>query len=171
MEKVLTPKGFIIQNHFNDSPATPWTMCKRYLRDATIVKHPKRVLLHVGTNDIDICDEVELISKFKDTILNIRSKMPNTKIYVSQIFTRRRPDDPINKLTCIVNEEISLFCEEKIRVATFSNSNITCNQFYDNKHIDTGGLYIFLCNIRFALFGKMPAGKSRSSGQPYRRRS
>ena len=123
------------------------------------------MVLHVGTNHIGQDDETSILGSFKRIISCIMRKFPNTRVIVSLIPVRQRKHDPLNNNISSINKKLSM-CEETCRVSCFSNANITHGYFYDDKHFDTGGLFIFLCNLRFALFGQLPPpprkGRNRS---------
>ena len=67
-----------------------------FLNTATIKKQPKKVLLHLGTNDIVDTDQETLKKNFHELSVLARSKFPQARIYFSSIFCRKSRTDKLN---------------------------------------------------------------------------
>ena len=128
---------------------------QQFLNEVTITKQPKRLLLHVGTNDVDHGSADEIADKFGRTLTLIREKMPETRILVSRILRRKRSDHPLKETIQSLNDKLVTICDNHSRTLSFSNDNV--NKFYDDKHVDSDGFRVLVGNFKFVLFGIMPA--------------
>ena len=134
---------------------------QQFLDEVTITKQPKRLLIHVGTNDVDHGSADEIADKFERTLILIREKMPGTRILVSRILRRKRSDHPLKNTILSLNDKLITICDNHPRTLSFSNDNV--NKFYDDKHVDTDGFRVLVGNFKFVLFGIMPATARRQS--------
>ncbi len=140
----------------------------RFFQEATFQVNPTRLVLHVMTNDVEAATKDELIAKFKETLNIARRTLPESKFYVSLVLTRKK-DDPLNETIVELNKGLVAVCENNLRTQYMNHASITTDYIYDDKHFDSGGLFIFLANLRFALFGLMPGAHRQRRGGGQRR--
>lgn len=127
------------------------------LAEATITSQPKKILLHVGTNDVDNAENAaDLSLDLSKAFDALKKSFPTTRTYVSSIFVRKRKDAKIKQTIETVNGNTMKMADATPGLTYMNNSCITEEHLYDDKHIDTKGLFRFLCNIRFTLFGEIP---------------
>ena len=114
-------------------------------------KNVKHFLISVGTNDIDLKDRDEIISKYVEIIELLRSKYPGIKITISELPPRKdKYDDKVRKFNallgdlCEQSEDLFLAIQEKLR------DDIQRNM-YDDKHIHRRAIHIFAGNIKRTL--------------------
>ena len=125
-----------------------------FLNTATIVQQPKKVLLHLGTNDVVDTELEQLKNSFQELVTVTRSKFPDARIYISSIFCRMKKSDPLNNSITIMNNFIEEFCDTTARYTFIDNSNITHKNMRDPKHVNPKGFHLFIWNIRSAVFGE-----------------
>ena len=92
----------------------------------------------------------------------LKSKFPDARIYVSSIFTRKTKETELNKIIKEVNTTLENHIDITEQVTYIDNQHIVTSHLCDDKHIDTKGLFIFLCNIRFNLFGDVQRPQRRT---------
>ena len=127
------------------------------LAEATIASQPKKILLHVGTNNVDNAESAaDLSLDLSKAFDALKKSFPTTRTYFSSIFVRKRKDAKIKEIIETVNENIMKLADATPGLTYMNNSCITEEHMYDDKHIDTKGLFRFLCTIRFTLFGEIP---------------
>lgn len=126
-----------------------------FLNTATINRQPKKVLLHLGTNDVVSANEEQLKNSFQKLISLTRSKFPDARIYISSIFVRMQKSDPLNKLINNTNNFLEDFCDKTARYTFMNNSNISHKNMRDPKHVNPKGFHMFICNIRAVVFGEL----------------
>ena len=169
MEKRIDPARIVEGEEFETFTCYTLDHVDQFLREVEFVVHPDKILLGVGTNDLDIATKDTIMPKYVELIERITSALPNSKIYVSLIFTRQNPKDKINETSRSINSELYEHCENIHRVFAFHNSNISAEMLDDPKHLDKTGKYVLLSNIRFAMFGLLPAvhhgGKGKRRGR------
>ena len=129
----------------------------QFLDEVEVVVQPKKLLLGVGTNDIDEAGKDEIVPKYRDMINRLRSKFPNTRIYASLIFTRKKKEVRANAVSTDINTELFDICDEIPKISAFFNNNITDDMLEDTKHLDRTGRFALLSNMRFAMFGQLPS--------------
>ena len=121
---------------------------------ANIKKQPRKVLLHLGTNDI-VKESVENLKKeYKQLTTLARSKFPEARIYLSSIFCRKNRNDPLNESIKTMNRFIEDFCDTAPRFTFVDNGNISHKDMRDPKHVNDTGFDTFVWNIRTAVFGE-----------------
>ena len=126
-----------------------------FLRTATIKKQPKKVLIHVGTNDVEQEDDEEKLKRgFSELIKLLRKEFPSARIIFSSIFVRREKEDPLNDMIQILNHDLEQFCDITPLFTYMDNSDITHRDMADTKHVNPTGLHAFLCNIWKVVFGE-----------------
>ena len=129
-----------------------------FVKSAVVNKQPRKVLLHVGTNDIVSADgNVDHLTRHYRTLFDeTRKKFPNARIYVSSVFTRKSKTDKLNKPIKDVNSFLEDICDTTAKMTLIDNSNIGFQDMFDPKHIDNIGLEKFLWNIRHTVLGEVP---------------
>ena len=142
-----------------------------FVRTAVITSQPKKVLLHLGTNDIVSAngDVEELTTNYKILFDETRRRFPKARIFVSSIFNRKSKSDRLNRPIQEMNLIIESICDITPRMTLLDNSNIGHNNMYDPKHIDEDGLDIFLWNIRHTILGEVPRGKTLHHKDSYKK--
>ena len=123
------------------------------MRSAFFKSHPRKILLHIGTNDIEQATPDEIATSL-DTLLNLtRSKLPNTKIFISAVMVRRDLMDRVTNL----NEKMQQIRSKFHGIILINhNVNIRESMLADKKHLTGKGFFTMLANFRFAMFGIMP---------------
>ena len=122
-----------------------------FIKKATLVNNPEKVVVHVGTNDIvHYNGNGEMVLEdVKEAVQEIRTRLPETQIYVSSIFGRKQVNDTLMKPIREVNLTLEQLCNEPSM--TFINNDNVKNM-YDEKHVDTVGFRVFLQNLRETVF-------------------
>ena len=130
------------------------------LNQVAVVKQPKKILINVGTNEFDHGgNPTEIFTHAEETITHLRKSFPNTKIYVSSIFPRKtgsRHNDRIEE----VNTMLETMCVITPKLTYMDNIQIKDFHLADEKHLNNKGLYLFLSNIRYHLFGQLNTSNS-----------
>ena len=127
----------------------------QFLNTATILKQPKKVLLHLGTNDVVRGREEDLKRSYDELFTRARDCFPEARIYISSIFVRMKKQDPLNKLIAKMNLYLETFCDRTAYYTFISNRNITYRDMKDPKHVNPGGFYTFVCNFRRIMFDEV----------------
>ena len=132
-----------------------------FIRSAIITSQPKKVLLHVGTNDIVSAggNVEQLTTNFRILFDEARRRFPDARIFVSTIFTRKSRTDRLNRPIKEMNSILENICDSTPKMTLVDNSNIGHTDMYDPKHIDNVGLDTFLWNIRHTVLGEAPRGQ------------
>ena len=125
-----------------------------FLNTATIKKQPKKVLFHLGTNDIVDTDQDTLKKDFHELSVLARSKFPQARIYFSSIFCRKNRTDTLNGPIREMNNYLEDFCDTTARFTLMNNNNISHRDMRDAKHVNQAGFETFEWNIRTAVFGE-----------------
>ena len=127
---------------------------KQFLNTAKIKKQPKKVLLHLGTNDVVGADVDDLKKEFKELTTLARAKFPDARIYLSSIFRRKNRNDNLNAPIRTLNQYLEDFCDTAPRFTFIDNGNIPHRDMRDPKHLNETGLETFLWNLRTTIFGE-----------------
>ena len=126
-----------------------------FINTANVQQQPKKVVLHLGTNDIASNSDTEkLRADFDGLIALARSKFPDARIYISSIFCRMDRNDKLNEPIQVTNNHLSDFCDRTAQFSYIDNSNIHHNDMKDPKHVNPSGFHAFICNLRIAVFGE-----------------
>ena len=128
----------------------------QFLNTCTIVKQPKKVVLHLGTNDVAIpnSDVEQLHSDFDELIALTRHKFSDARIYISSIFPRMNKNDRLNSNIKQLNSYLGNYCDGTPNFTLIDNSNIYHRDMADPKHVNPTGLHTFICNIKVTVFGE-----------------
>ena len=150
--------------------------CKRYLcytyddvlellNQVAVIKHPKKILLNIGTNDVEYADgnTSELVKHIEEIIQRLKKMFPTTRVYFSSIFPRK--GENLSKVIEELNIYLECVCDKTPLLTYMDNNQINKNHLSDEKHLNKHGLYIFLCNIRFYLFGQFQQVKKKDTLQ------
>ena len=139
-----------------------------YLKSATekvcsaqVKKYPDKIFIGLGQNDVANEEERGSITdNFKKLCEATKSKFPDAEIYVASIFTRkdRRFQQEINN----TNTALATYLR-KGGMTLVNNQNISHFNLYDTKHLNNQGLFIYLTNMKFAMFGKIPGLPSNNA--------
>lgn len=127
---------------------------KEFLNTADIKVQPKKVMLHLGTNDVVDTDVETLKQEYHELTVLARSKFPQARIYISSIFNRKSKTDDLNVPIGILNQHLEEFCDTTARFTFIDNSNILHKDMRDAKHVNRTGLDTFIWNIRITVFGE-----------------
>ena len=128
---------------------------QEFLSTAKVVRPPKKVVIHVGTNHIDKDDITTLKQKYQQMVEHAMEVFPKSRVYFSSTFVRKSPDDPLNKLVTQLNEYIFNTCDSTPRISYLSHENISHRDMYDEKHIDNVGYVTFVNNIKHTVLGEV----------------
>ena len=152
--------GKINPNLMNNHSKTMKIFCPTFtdidkcLKNSSFTRIPSKIILHCGCNDIDQfkMDPIKIVNTIEETLRNIKDQFPDIHIFVSTLFPRQD-----NTIECIeiINDFIRSL-HNKPSITVINNSNIRKDMLQDNKHVNNSGLYTFLANIKFAVFGEMP---------------
>jgi hypothetical protein len=137
-----------------------------FIETTEVEKEPKKVMIHVGTNDIVIANgnSDTVISDFRVLIEALKKKFPRSRIIISSVFGRKDPNDKLTDPIKNINNILEEICEVTPRFTYLNNGNITHQNMDDGKHVDARGLHIFLSNIRYILFDEPPPMRTRYVG-------
>ena len=115
--------------------------------------NPSKVIILIGTNDIYFgINKAETISNINRIISNIKTNLPNTKIYLESIYPINNSDNPIIKHWLIgsrTNSFISSINDEikdiegvtyiNVYDSLLSNELLNINYTYDGLHLNSNG--------------------------------
>lgn len=116
---------------------------------------PKKILISVGTNDIEHSggNATEVFAQAEEVITSLRKNFPSTRIYISSIFPRKKGSG-LNPCIDEFNQNLHTMCDITPNLTFMNNPQLTENNLMDEKHLNGKGLFLFLSNIRFHLFGQ-----------------
>ena len=127
-----------------------------YLHHTQVITHPKKVLIHCGTNDVEKKGFIE--KNFEDTfikaIFKLQELFPSSQFIISGILPRR--EISLNMFICNLNDFVAGCCSTLTNFTYMNNRNITKTMLDDNKHVDRKGFSILLSNIRQSMFSIIP---------------
>ena len=126
-----------------------------FINTANIVVPPKKVVLHMGTNDVKVGPEIDQLRAEYDRLIELaRNKFPAARIYISSVFCRMKKDDKLNELINSVNTYLAEYCDRTALFTLVDNSNISHKDMKDPLHVNPTGFHTFLCNLRVTVFGE-----------------
>ena len=126
----------------------------QFLNTANVVQQPTKVLIHVGTNDVETKKEPQLRKEVDNMIQLLRNTFPDARIFLSSIFVRKQKEDTLNNIIRTMNQYLEDFCDRTQRYTFMDNACISHNNMQDAKHVNPAGLHQFITNIRLAVFGE-----------------
>ena len=129
-----------------------------FLKTVNVVSQPKKIALHVGTNDVVMADgNVELLTaNYRSLLDETRRLFPESRIFVSSIFNRKAKTDKLNTPIQKINNILEKICDSTTKMSFIDNSNIAHRHMFDPKHVNETGFSIFQWNIRHLVFGEVP---------------
>ena len=125
------------------------------LNQVAVKSSPKKIVVNIGTNDVEYSEgnTHDVICRFEETISALKKSFPTTRIYISSIFPRK--DTHLDKAIEEINVYLEDTCDKTPLLTFISNHLINKSHLADEKHLNSHGLYLFLSNIRFYLFGQL----------------
>lgn len=138
----------------------PHCICKAYpgvrieqlqykLMNSILLKCPLVVLLHVGTNNLNIDNSTRICNKMRDLVLTVKKKFPKSLIIVSAVLYRFNINRSfINK----INDRIQRDCDKTH--AIFLNVNKFLDDFCfsnDGLHLNQTGINKFSRTLKSVL--------------------
>ena len=131
------------------------------LQSCVFEKQPKKILFHLGTNDLDQATPDQIADKMNNLLQLTRSRCPQTKIYVSAVMPRRssRVAD-IEALVDQTNAAYGTLIGSMPGCFLIDHTiNISIEMVSDDKHLDKLGFYTMLANFRFFMFNILPRSR------------
>ena len=114
------------------------------------------ILLHTGTNDLEITNSAEeLVSNILMLITEASTKFPSSKILFSTLLPRN--DTPTPLITSI-NDQLIISCPRLPNVKLIKHDNLFANQpniLHDRKHILKRHIELFAKNLKDAIQGRV----------------
>ena len=134
------------------------------IKDAEIRKVPRKVLVHLATNDIENDSGDTIMANFEELAKLLREKCPSSKIFVSSILARKEAEftDKIN----YTNFQLEDMVDKHNKFVFMSNENIQdlrVDLGRDNKHLSPKGLHLLINNVKFALFSIPPTARTANN--------
>ena len=130
---------------------------------------PKKIFIHCGTNYLDSYDIVTVSNKIEEFSKSLEQKFPATKVYFSTLLPRK---DQLQPCVVALTDFILHHIESLKHGIVINHNNIPdTNLLRDDKHLNMSGFFIFLANIRLALFGTIPSAPRKQNARnnlPYR---
>ena len=126
-----------------------------------IERQPKKVLFHLGTNDIVERTAEEVRNDFDKLIKLSRQRFPEARIFFSSIFRRKKENDRLNQPISLVNTYLEEFCDKTVRMTFMDNGNIGHELMRDPRHVNPTGRHIFITNINLIVFGMTVTSKKK----------
>ena len=134
----------------------------RTFRGATVTKleenigfiekeKPARVLVHVGTNDVERKSACEIIQDFENLAKTIHSISPASKIIFTGIVKRKQRNKDnitINSQVVDVNNDLKTLCTREGYNFIDNNNNDFSYLHYDRLHFKMKGEAVLARNIR-----------------------
>eukprot|EP00112_Aurelia_sp_Birch-Aquarium-sp1_P002994 Seg13340.1 transcript_id=Seg13340.1/GoldUCD/mRNA.D3Y31 product="hypothetical protein" protein_id=Seg13340.1/GoldUCD/D3Y31 len=139
-----SPIGKIRCGSFKQLPETLRSIC---------LPNAKKIILHLGTNDIEDSGKEDFASFLHQSIELINSKCPNAVIICSEIL--RRYDNQNNKVAMAnkILEDICDYTSIDAPVVMTYHSYIDETMLVDHKHLNRQGLKIFISDLKSTFFG------------------
>ena len=127
-----------------------------FINTANIIKQPKKVVLHLGTNHAKFadCNPEQLQIEFDGLIALTRRRFPSARIYLSSVFCRMKESDKRNETIKVVNTYLSEFCDKSPNFTLVNNSNIHHKDMKDHLHLNPTGFHTFVSNLGVTVFGE-----------------
>ena len=129
-----------------------------FTKTAKIVRQPAKIVLHIGTNHVDKDNANILKQKYQEMLELVRERFPKSRIYLSSLFVRQQPEDPLNEVVSDVNKFIFNTCDTTPGISYLDNENIGHEDLIDLKHIDNIGMDTFINNIKHSVLGEAYEG-------------
>ena len=120
--------------------------------DSSNLQNPKNIILHCGTNDLEN-PEKDVIKETTEIINHINKKHPNCRILVSSLLPRQ---DELNPKVTSTNRELKHQISTKPNTTFIEHTNISNDDLYDKKHLNTKGVKKFATNLKAAYFQTTP---------------
>ena len=128
----------------------------KIIENATFIKPPKKILFHIGTNDIELATPTTIAAKMDQLLHVTRSRLQHTQIFVSSVMQRRDLMDKVEELNSLYSDIVLKY------YGTFlEHKYIKQNMLSDKKHLHPRGFYLLLAYFRFILFGTWPKANPR----------
>lgn len=127
----------------------------RALIQNEIVDSPQLIVIHTGTNDLEMTHTVDdLISEITTMITEASTKFPCSKIIYSTLLPRADVSSP--NITHI-NEQICAQCSKLPNVHLVTHDNVFAkgpDVLHDNKHLRRRHIGLFAANLVEAIRGR-----------------
>ena len=127
----------------------------------TIIKQPKVIFIHCGTNDIELDGFTQ--DKFEDMYVNLLDKIriccPTSKIIISSLLPREEVF--FKQVVSNINDFLRGCCTVDTSLQFMFSNNIYRHMLMDKKHLNREGFSVLLSNIRFTIFNKTPNFRRR----------
>ena len=130
-----------------------------FIKTVNIEQQPKKVFIHVGTNDINTNTKIdELEESYFNMVSIARKKFPEARIILSSTFVRKDENAASNITITKLNESIATFCDSTPNMTSLNNENIRHEDMFDEKHADEIGFHTWVNNIRHIVFNDRYTG-------------
>ena len=117
-----------------------------------IKRKPKKIILHVGTNNLKMDQPKKIKNKVAGLVDSIKAEHPSIDVAVSSIIFRS-DDQSLNSKIDEVNRRLSSFCQSKNWVF-IDNSNIKEDSLNrSGLHLNRKGVYRLASNFREYING------------------
>jgi lysophospholipase L1-like esterase len=124
----------------------------------------KTIMIHVGTNNIPVNSEDQIMSKLSELILNVKCQFPNINIIFSSILPRPQNNECYGTKIQNINKKLKSLClEHNIYFAAsykpFVKYGKVCSQYYyDGVHLTQQGTFRLrqFMSQRLAEYGNKP---------------
>ena len=118
------------------------------IQRATFKSIPRKILIHVGSNDVEYSRAMGIIHKYEELVSIFRTRCDGAEVYIDSILPRRDTMHVVNSL----NELLVTFTALN-GCLLVDNSNIKADMLTDRKHVNKLGFFLLLANIRLNIFG------------------
>ena len=127
----------------------------RALIQNEIVDFPQLIVIHTGTNDLEMTHTVDdLISEITTMITEASTKFPCSKIIYSTLLPRA---DVSSRNITHINEQICVQCSKLPNVHLVTHDNVFAkgpDVLHDNKHLQRRHIGLFAANLVEAIRGR-----------------
>ena len=127
----------------------------RALIQNEIIDSPQLIVIHTGTNDLEMTHTVEdLISEITIMIREASTKFPSSKIIYSTLLPRADVSSPN---IAHINEQICVRCSKLPNVHLVTHDNVFAkgpDVLHDNKHLRKRHIGLFAANLVDAIRGR-----------------
>lgn len=118
---------------------------------ATFASVPRKIMLHIITNDVEIAtNATQIEGKFTELLELLRVRCPDSEIFFSSVLPRR----DLTKRPHQMNLILERIAASRPGCHMIVHNNISAEMLSDKKHLNKTGFFLFLANIRFVMFGK-----------------
>ena len=129
--------------------------------NVTIIKQPKVIFIHCGTNDIELDGFTQ--DEFEDMYVNLLDRIriccPTSKIIISSLLPREEVF--FKQVVSNINDFLRGCCTVDTSLTFMFSNNIYRHMLMDKKHLNREGFSVLLSNIRFTIFNKTPNFRRR----------